>query len=54
MFIHGTFQSWNKPNKEESDTVVDTTFNLEQLFLPIPATEFELPFKICISCLRYG
>ena len=55
MLIHGTLQSWNKPNKEGSDTVVDSTFSSEQVFLPVPATEFELPFKkIWVSCLRYG
>lgn len=43
MFLWGTLQSWNKPNKER--LVADSTFDSEQLFLPVLVTEFELPFK---------
>lgn len=55
VLIDGTLQSWNEPNKEGSGTVVDATFGSEQLFLPVPDTEFELLFEmIWVSCLRYG
>lgn len=47
MFICGTLQSWNEPNKER--LVAESTFDSEQLFLPVLVTEFELPSKFWLA-----